>query len=88
LLGDDYADFFEDTEDMDADTNGIEHNGKSGDGSDIELSEDSIVNEMKKLQKIVSRQVVIYCPNLLPFPVEFITRSCTIRQGMGDCYYL
>ena len=50
LLGDDYGDFFEDTEDMGADTNDKEHNGKSSDGSDIELGKESTDHEIANFQ--------------------------------------
>jgi len=54
LVGDDYADFLEDTEDrgLDADTrNGTENNNKSGDGSDIELGKESMNDEMENFER-------------------------------------
>jgi len=50
LLGDDYADFFEDIEEIDADTNDIEHNDKPDDGSDIELGKESIDHETENFE--------------------------------------
>lgn len=63
LLGDDYGDFFEDTEDMGADTNDKEHNGKSSDGSDIELGKEStdhdIANFQDSLEQDATAKVLI-----------------------------
>ena len=63
MLGDDYADFFEDTEDMDADTNDIEYNDKFGDGSDIELGKESMDDEMENfldsLEQNATAKVII-----------------------------